>query len=545
MKNKVIHRWHDEEQARRYRQAGIWGDQTLPEMFDEHVARDPDRLALIDDHVRWTYGELADLTRRAANLLLHLGVKPGDRVAVQLPTCGLIPLVHLAANSIGAYIVAMPTRWRRAEVGALLDTIGAQVLIGVESDGDIDVRALHDDLRSTLPDLREVLYARTGAADGFEALIRATEPLDAATAHRLRADPDEPAHVMCSSGTTGVPKASLWSGNDMITLLVHQTAPALSLTREDVAAAIAPAGQGSTGYIFAILMPLLIGATSAMLEHWRPQPALELIARERCTFATAIPTQMVMMLDLDLESADLSAFTRFNNAGAPLPPRVAEEVERRMGCKVQNVYGTTDGGVPTMTTLDDPEWARWTTVGRVCEGEEVQLRRPDGSVVPRGQTGEVFWRGANNTYGYLNQPDYDLANWDPEGWYRSGDLGEFDDAGYLRIVGRAKDMILRGGMNIFPLEVETVLIKHHAVAAVAIVPVPDARLGERACAVVVASGQPPTLSDLIEFLDHHGLAKFKFPERLLIVDELPINPGGKVDKIRLQALAADLVLPSH
>jgi non-ribosomal peptide synthetase component E (peptide arylation enzyme) len=545
MKNKVLHRWHDQEQARRYRQAGIWGDQTLPELFDEQVARDPDRMALIDDHVRWTYGELADLTRRAANLLLHRGVKPGDPVAVQLPTCGLLPLVHLAANRIGAYIVAMPTRWRRAEVGALLDTIGAQVLIGVESDRDIDVRALHDDLRAALPDLCEVLYARTGAADGFEALIRATEPLDAATAHRLRADPDEPAHVMCSSGTTGVPKASLWSGNDMITLLVHQTAQALRLTREDVAAAIAPAGQGSTGYIFAILMPLLTGATSAMLEHWRPQPALELITRERCTFATAIPTQMVMMLDLDLESADLSAFTRFNNAGAPLPPRVAEEIEQRMGCKVQNVYGTTDGGVPTMTTLDDPEWARWTTVGRVCEGEEVQLRAPDGTVVAHGQTGEVFWRGANNTYGYLNQPDYDLANWDAEGWYRSGDLGEFDDAGYLRIVGRAKDMILRGGMNIFPFEVETVLIKHHAVAAVAIVPVPDARLGERACAVVVASRQPPTLSDLTEFLDHHGLAKFKFPEHLLIVDELPINPGGKVDKNRLQALAADLVLPSH
>jgi non-ribosomal peptide synthetase component E (peptide arylation enzyme) len=348
---------------------------------------------------------------------------------------------------------------------------------------------------------------------------------------------------MCSSGTTGVPKASLWSANDMIAFLVHQTAPALELNSDDVAGAIAPAGQGSTGYIFPILMPLLVGATSAMLEDWKPQPALDLIVRERCTYATAIPTQLVMLLDLDLEAVDLSAFTRFNNAGAPLPPLVAEEIERRMGCRVQNVYGTTDGGVPTMTTVADPDWARWNTVGRVCDGEEIELRAPDGTVVAPGESGEVFWRGANKTWGYLNQPDYDDANWDGKGWYRSGDLGSFED-GYLRIVGRAKDMILRGGMNIFPFEVETVLIKHPAVAAVAIIPVPDDRLGERACAVVVPAGEPPMLNDLANFLDAQGLAKFKFPEQLVLVDELPTNPGGKVDKGQLQQLVAEQTQPA-
>ncbi len=534
---RVIRRWHNEEQARKYHDAGIWGDTTMPEMFDEHAAAHPEKPAVIDGQVRWSYGELADLTLRAAQLLLNLGVRPGDPVAAQVPTCALLPLINLAANRIGAYMVAMPTRWRRAEVGSLLAAIGAEVLISVEADGNVDVRRMHEELRRTLPDLREVLYARTGSESSFESCVRATEPISPRMQRGLRLDPDQPAHVMCSSGTTGVPKASLWSANDMITLLVRQNAKALALTSDDIAAAIAPAGQGSTGYIFPILTPLLIGATSAMLEHWKPQPALDLIVRERCTYATAIPTQMVMMLDLDLESADLSAFTRFNNAGAPLPPRVAEEIERRMGCTVQNVYGTTDGGVPTMTTIDDPDWARWNTVGRVAIGEEVELRSPDGSVVPPGESGEVFWRGANNTWGYLNQPDYDDANWDAHGWYRSGDLGSFED-GYLRIVGRAKDMILRGGMNIFPFEVETALIKHPAVSAVAIIPVPDERLGERACAVVVPAGRPPKLEDLTDFLDAEGLAKFKFPEELFLIDELPINPGGKVDKGRLQQIVA-------
>jgi len=541
--SRIIRRWHDEAQAQKYRDAGIWGDQTLPEMFDEHVAAHPEELAVIDGEVRWTYGELADLTLRAAQLLLNLGVRPGDPVAAQLPTCALLPLINLAANRIGAYMVAMPTRWRRAEVGSLLATIGAEVLISVESDRGIDIRALHEELRPALPDLREVLYARTGSAGSFESRVRTSEPIDPRTARGLRRDPDQPAHVMCSSGTTGVPKASLWSANDLIAFLVHQTAPALELTSDDVAGAIAPAGQGSTGYVFPILMPLLIGATSAMLEDWKPQPALDLIVRERVTYATAIPTQLVMLLDLDLESADLSAFTRFNNAGAPLPPRVAEEIERRMGATVQNVYGTTDGGVPTMTTIDDPDWARWNTVGRVCDGEELELRSPDGAVVAPGETGEVFWRGANNTWGYLNQPDYDEANWDGKGWYRSGDLGSFED-GYLRVVGRAKDMILRGGMNIFPFEVETVLIKHPAISAVAIIPVPDYRLGERACAVVVPAGEPPTLNDLTAFLDAQGLAKFKFPEQLVLVDELPTNPGGKVDKGQLHQLVAEQTQPA-
>lgn len=535
---RVMRRWHDAAQARKYREAGIWGDKTMPELFDERVAAHPDKLALIDGEVRWTYGELADLTQRGAQLLLNLGVRPGDPVAAQVPTCALLPLINFAANRIGAYMVAMPTRWRRAEVGSLLATIGAEVLISVESDRNIDVRALHEELRPALPSLREVLYARTGSADSFESRVRATEPISPRTARGRRPDPDQPAHVMCSSGTTGVPKASLWSANDMIAFLVHQTASALELTSDDVAGAIAPAGQGSTGYIFPILMPLLVGATSVMLEDWKPQPALDLLVRERCTYATAIPTQLVMLLDLDLESRDLSAFTRFNNAGAPLPPLVAEEIERRMGCRVQNVYGTTDGGVPTMTTIGDPDWARWNTVGKVCDGEEIELRAPDGTVVAPGTTGEVFWRGANKTWGYLNQPDYDDANWDGKGWYRSGDLGSFQD-GYLRIVGRAKDMILRGGMNIFPFEVETVLIKHPAVAAVAIIPVPDDRLGERACAVVVPTGEPPTLNDLTNFLDAQGLAKFKFPEQLVLVAELPTNPGGKVDKGQLQQLVAE------
>jgi len=335
-----------------------------------------------------------------------------------------------------------------------------------------------------------------------------------------------------------MPKASVWGGNDLVALLLHQFGAALRLTSDDIAGGLAPANTGSTGYVFPVLAPLLIGASAVMLEEWSAEEAVDLIVREACTFATAIPTQMVMLLKLALESRDLSRFTRFNNAGAPLAPSVAEELEVRMGCLVQTIYGATDGGVPVMTRIDDPDQARRGSVGQLCRGEEMRLLGADGTPVAAGVPGEVGWRGANKSFGYLNQPEYDAGVWDAQGWFRSGDVGQVDEAGYLRIVGRTKDMILRGGTNIFPAEVELLLIQHPAISEVSVVGVPDDRLGERACAVVVVSGGAKlTLTDLTEFLFGQEIAKFKWPEYLIVSEEIPRNAGGKVDKDRLRDFA--------
>jgi non-ribosomal peptide synthetase component E (peptide arylation enzyme) len=538
---RVIKALHTEADGRRYREMGIWGDRSLTEIVDGWAAVQPDKLALSDSRAHWTYGELQENSRRLAQVLLELGIERGDPVVAQLPTCALLALIHLAANRIGAVMIAMPVRWRKAEMSALINQVGAEIMISLEHDGEIDLRALHEEVSAESPGLHKILYARNGRDDSLKAVVLAAEPLSVADELRLRVGADDPAHVMCSSGTTGVPKASLWSANDLIANLVHQAGAALELSSDDVAAAIAPAGQGSTGYMYPILGILLTGGTSHMLEHWTPQGALELIEKNSCTLATAIPTQMVMMLDLDLESADLKSFTRFSNAGAPLPQRIAEGIERRMGCRVQSIYGSTDGGVPTMTMISDPTVPRQTSVGRACAGEELEIRDPEGAALAQGETGEVCWRGANNSYGYLNQPDYDTLVWDEDNWYQSGDLGWIDEDGYLRIVGRVKDMILRGGMNIFPAEVEEVLIHHPKISTVAIVAVPDERLGEQACAAVVAAGDAPTLEELTSLLDERGLAKFKWPEYLVILDELPVNPGGKVDKKQLGQVVAELL----
>lgn len=519
----------------RFREIGVWGDQTIADVVDDHAQRHPEKTAVIDSREKLTYAQLRDLSLRLARVLLDHGVEPGDPVAIHLPGCVLLPALHLACNRIGALFLPVSTGWRGAELRSLLGTVRASMLIVLNDNGGFDYVGLAETLRDGLPDLKHVLTARSGS---LESLAANSAPLTAGELDEHRPSADAPAHVMSSSGTTGIPKASVWSSNDLVALLVHHMGRRLHLGADDVAAAIAPASTGSTGYVFPVLAPLLVGATTALLETWKPQAALDLIIREQCTYATAVPTQMIMMLEFPLEQYDLSHFTRFNNAGAPLPQSTARDLESRMGCRVQTIYGATDGGVSAITSIDDPDELRHTTVGSVCPGVEVVLLGADGNPVPPGDAGELCWRGPNKSYGYLNEPDYDRQAWDDQGFFHSGDVGEFDDRGYLRIVGRIKDMILRGGTNIFPREVEELLLEHPDVAGVAIVGIPDERLGERACAAVVpALGSHPRLDDLCSFLLDRQLAKAKLPERFIVLDELPTNAGGKVDKALLRDIA--------
>lgn len=521
---------------------GLWDNRTFADIVDEHARTQPDKTAVVDARGRLSYRELTDLSARLAAVLHELGVGPGSPVAAQLPGCTLLPALHLACVRIGALFIPLSTSWRGAELRPLLATVGATVLIvpgegGITEDG-FDFLGLAASIRAEQSGLRAALPARSGGSDAIEARAAAAVPLTVDQLAALRVPADAPTLVMSSSGTTGSPKAAVWGGNDLKALLLHNVVPRLRMTADDVAAGLAPAGTGSTGYIFPIMAPLLLGATAAILERWSPQAALDLIVTEGATYATAIPTQMVMLLPLALESADLSRFTRFNNAGAPLPASTARELEERMGCRVQSIYGSTDGGVPVMTSVDDDDEVRRTTVGAICAGVDVRLVGADGAALAAGEAGEVCWRDAKS-YGYLNQPDYDAVAFDAERWFHSGDVGRFDERGNLRIVGRIKDMILRGGTNIFPAEIEHLVSQHPAVADVAIVGVPDDRLGERACAVIVpVAGATVDLDGLCAFLRDREVAVVKLPEELVLVPTLPTNAGGKIDKaqVRKEAL---------
>ncbi len=529
--------------ATAYRAGGQWPDVTVAERFLDTAARYPDKAALRIDGVTSTYADLARDVRSLASGLIAVGLSPGDVVAGQFPNGREIPLLHLACNLAGLLFMPLHDSWRTVELEHLLVHAGVKLLVTPVSYRGFDHHAMISQMRGNLPALRDyftLVGAAPGARDFAELLQHA--PREDAEMAAYRPDPDLPAAIMLSGGTTALSKISRFSSNNLLAFLGAAGA-AVGFGPEDIAAAIAPAGTGATGYCYGILMPLLNGATSVILPRWGdPSAAVDLIADRGCTYGVAIPTQLTKMVPV-LKERGTAAFERFRcfaNAGAPLPYATAVQIEELMDCAIQSIYGATDGGTPTVTTIYDPREKRLATVGRPVPACECEIRDEDGRTLPPGQAGEIVWRGPDKSWGYLGDDAQTAAAFTEDEFYKSGDIGRFDADGYLQIVGRIKDMILRGGRNVSPRAIEELLIKHPAVADVAVAPMPDPVLGERACAFVIPSpGETINLAGAVAFLTGQGLAVWQLPEGLVLLDELPRSPGGKTLKSALTAMVSE------
>ena len=512
---------------------------------------------LLTQHERLTYAELVRRSHSLADFLLGLGLEPGAAVALQTPNRTALAVTHLACDRADLLFVPLSNGWRHTEMSHLLAVSEAEVFIMPQSEKGFDFAAMVRDLRPSLPRLRWV-GSLDGLAEGVDFDFDEVSRRDSAAVVRNR-DPNAPRYAMVTSGTTGLPQISLWSDNNLWCFM-QMFIEAASLTPDDRAVGFCPANTGATGYVFPVLGPLLAGASSIVLEEWSSRAALELIHNERATTATAVPTQVVKMLQDDsIGCYDFSTLRMFTNAGAAMPPHAARQMEEIFSCLSHVCYGATDGGVPAMTSITDSQDKRIRTVGRIAAYNEAKLVDPFGKEVEAGQVGEIIWRSPTKSYGYLNDDERNKAAFDEDGFYHSGDLGKIDDEGYLRIVGRSKDLIIRGGQNISPQEIETILSRHPGtpaprhpgtpaprhpgVAEVSVIGIPDPIYGERACACVVPrAGQTLALSDLVEFLTGQGVAKFKLPERLEVFKELPKSAGGKITKV---ALRADVAKRNH
>lgn len=531
------------EHAALYRRLGLWKDETICDQFLAASDRVPQKIAIVEPDRSITYGELRRMVDNLAGNILDLGVAPGEVFAIQAPNGIELPLVHLALNRIGRLFMPVHDSWRQTELRHLLRKAKAHAIVIPKEYRGFDHVAMLDEIRGELPDLLHV-FVMGGSAPGcrdFAELLLPTRHTQAELAAQ-RPDPDLPGSIMLSGGTTSISKISRYSSNDLLTMLLHFMT-GIEFNEHDVAAALAPAGTGATGYVFPILTPLLHGATSIVLKRWSdPEEAVDLIARNRCTYAVGIPTQLTMMLPAleQRSSKDFAQLRCFFNAGAPLPYATGLRIEQLMACTTASMYGATDGGVPTRTMLKDPEQKRLSTVGRVVDGCECQLWDEDGNPLPVGQPGEVVWRGADKSWGYLGDDEATTAAFTRDGFYKSGDIGQFDEDGYLRIVGRIKDMILRGGRNVSPRTTEELMVTHPAVLEIAVAAMPDPVLGERACAFVrLRPGASLRFDDMIEFLKEQKIAIWQLPERLEIVDDLPRSTGGKVKKAELTAFVTE------
>ncbi|AOR37353.1 pentalenene synthase [Streptomyces fodineus] len=520
-------------QRRAWAAAGHYPDRDLYSQFRSRVDRDPAAPAVIDADGTFGYGELDDLTRRLAAGLARLGIGEGEVVAVQLPNGRLACAVELAVAALGAIALPFPVGRGEREAENLLRRSEAVAVITVAEHHGHPCAARVREHSATLPGLRAVI------AVGAE--VQGCVPIDALLASDARefvhhaADPDAPARILVTSGSEAEPKMVLYSHN----ALSGGRGAQMAALHEDPGAMrnffLMPLGSafGSSGTPVTLAA---FGATLVVRPAFDPAGTLAMVEAARVTHLFGVPTMLRMLLDCPaIHDTDLSSLRAVVIGGAALDPDTARRAGEILKCAVVPIYGSADGvGCHNGLTGFDG------TIGRPNPAvADIRVVDENGIPVPPGTTGELVSRGPMSPMCYFNSPELDRRLRTPDGWTRTGDLGVFDEQGRLTLVGRCKDVVIRGGLNISPAEVESVLITHPDIRDVACVPVPDPHYGERMCACVATSAEL-TLTELTRHLASCGMEPRKFPERLLVLPALPLGPAGKVDRraLRVQAAAS-------
>jgi acyl-CoA synthetase (AMP-forming)/AMP-acid ligase II len=522
-----------------YRAAGFWDDRTLVDVVNHWADLDPTHPYLVDGTTTMTYGEFRDRAWRLAGALAARGVGPGDRVAVQLPNWHEFFLVYAACARLGAITIPVVVIYRGSEVGFIVENSAAVALVTCGEFRGFDHGAMAREVADSVshPVLRVVVR---GEPDDGAVALSALLDGDTSDGQALPDPPsaDDPHLILYSSGTESRPKGCLHTWNTS-SFLPKQAVEALAMGRDDVMFMPSPVTH-ALGLTLGVMAPTLSGAAVSLLDVFDPRTALERVGRDGCT-GTASPAPFLrMMLDAhDPAVHDVSALRFWLTAGAPIPTALVQDAAVRFpGCRVVSAYGSSEVMMATVCRPEDPVERVASSDGRPVPGVEIRIVDPDGTTAALGTAGEIRYRGPGRLLEYWQRPDLTAAALDPEGWWGTGDLGRVDEAGYLRVTGRIKDIIIRGGFNISAREVEETLVAHPSIRDAAVIGLPDPELGERACAVVVAdpgAAEPPTLAGLRRHLhDEHRMAVWKVPERIEVVEALPTTATGKVQKYALR-----------
>ena len=524
-------------------EAAYWRDVTIDDLLVAAVDRFPDKPALVearadrDATTTLTWRELGDRVGRAAAALRAMGVARGDVVSLQLPNWWEFVVAALACGRIGAVVNPLMHIFRERELAFMVRFAGSKVLVVPKAFRGFDHAAMAQALRAHCPALANVVVVDGDGPDGFAQRMLGgsgfAEPAATPSARLLQ--PDDVAVLMFTSGTTGEPKGVMHSANTLVACLDALTGR-FGLTEDDVVMCVSPVGH-MTAYAASVMLTVRLAGTVVLQDFWEPRRGVELMAAHGATYTAAATPFLADICDAVAAGAPHPARLRsFLCGGAPIPPALIQRADRELGLKVCSLWGMTESLSSTLTEPARAGDKSASTDGRPLEGVDVRVIGTDGQALPAAEVGALQVRGAQMFLGYFQRPD--LPTFDAEGWFDTGDLAYLDDEGYIRIAGRTKDVVIRGGENVPVVEIENLLYQHPAVSAVAIVGYPDPRLVERACAyVTLRPGHSLDVPGVQSYLAQCKVAKQYWPERVEVIAEMPRTASGKIQKFVLREQA--------
>lgn len=530
---------YSEELIDDYLRRGFW-DMTLTADNCDRNGRDyADKEAIIDGRSRLNWAQVSKQSDWLALTLLDLGFKKDDRILVQLPNCVELYLLIIACEKAGITVVSIQPTFRHCELRSILRHVKAKGVVISWVFRDFDYFEMIKEIQPELSDLEHIIIVGEeipGGVLSFRDMVQEEVenkfPQD--YLQKTRFKPYEITRIVTTSGTTGVPRCCEWPTCALMAC-ARVLAQRWELKPDDVIGAFYNIIGGGLSTLSLYSVPM-VGAKVALLDRFTPQGFCELVERESITIAAIVPAEVARLLDYsDLDKYDLSSLRLLAHATTMLPYELAVTAEKKLGCPYVQTYGAMDAGPVASSSVNDPQEVRLRTVGRPYDGNEVKVVDENGNTVPRGELGEILVRGPTCISGYYNNQEMNEKKW-RDGWFETSNQGWLDKDGNLTVMGRRRDVIIRGGQNIYPKEVEEVLFQHPKISEVAVVRMPDPVMGEKACAYVVPRrGQQITFAEMVDFLKSKQIALFKLPERLEVASELPLVPAGqKVDIMQLE-----------
>jgi long-chain acyl-CoA synthetase len=502
---------------------------TIASILAESATRFADNTAVVIGDLRLTYAQLWAHTKQYAAVLREKGVEPGDKVALLLPNTPHFPLSYFGALALGAVAVPVHALLKAEEIEYVLSDSGAKVLVCAAP-------LLGEGAKGAELAGVPVLAVMDGGDAGIERiddLALAATPID----RLVPREPDDTAVILYTSGTTGKPKGAELSHYNVMLNVMTCTEHSFEIDDTDTVLGCLPLFH-TFGQTVAMNMTFYVGGTVVLLPRFDGGEALRLLVDEKCSVFMGVPTMYVGLLEAAKTSELRPQLKSALSGGAALPLAVLERFREVFGTHILEGYGLTETS-PVATFNQKNMEPRAGTVGKAIWGIEVEVAKAEIDdrieLLPAGELGEIVIRGHNIFKGYLNKPEATAAAI-VDGWFRSGDLGDKSEDGYIRILDRKKDMVIRGGYNVYPRDVEEVLLRHPAIGQVAVIGVPDPQYGEEVCACVVRdpSGGDITEQAIVDW-SKEQLAAYKYPRRVIFIDALPLGPSGKVLKRELVA----------